>query len=97
MLFTLVCFLTFSITVLCSVHPEILGKNSFRIEGSISLFLVKYVVVLLASMRWKVFMILLDSAIVQKLPGSFVVPFLCMSFMILSLHWVGIALVEKPY
>ena len=55
----------------------------------------QFVVALLASMRWNVFMTLLDSAIVQILPGSSVVPFLCMSFMILSLQCVATALVAR--
>ena len=91
----LMCLISSSMTALCSVHPETPGRNAFCTAGSINLFLVRNVVTRFARIRCKVFTMVLDSAIGLKFPGSSVVPFLWMSFNILSPHAAGTALVSR--
>ena len=71
----LISLITSSITSLCSVHPDIPGRNAFWILGSMKLLYVIYVVKRFARMRWKVFTTLFESAMGLKFPGSSVVPF----------------------
>ena len=58
----LMCFITSLITVLCSVQPEIPGRNAFWMLGSMRLFPVRNVVVLFDMIRWNVFARVFDSA-----------------------------------
>ena len=68
----LMCLITSLITVLCSVQPDTPGRKAFCMLGSINVFVVGNVVVLLERMGWNVFPIVFESAIGRKLVGSVV-------------------------
>ena len=85
----LMCLMTSLMTQLCSVQPKTPGRKPFWTLGSISLFTVRYFVVLCDSIRWKVFATVFDRVIGRKLVGSVAWPFLWKSLMMLSPHVLG--------